>query len=184
MKKIYLISNDKIWGSKKKYTSNNDLNNLISCLNKDYIIDLICRKSKKKYKYPLNKKINFCKIDEISEKIINVFMISISPFNFFIFVNLMLRNFDLKGFVYLRSDGFLEYKIKYGIVGYYLYFIMFYLIKKKLKIISCSKNFNHVNTRNIVHPPELDESWLKKKRNKIDFKQIYYLLEGLKRKKE
>ena len=77
-----------------------------------------------------------------------------------------------------------EYKIKYGIVGYYLYFIMFYLIKKKLKIISCSKNFNHVNTRNIVHPSELDESWLKKKRNKIDFKQIYYLLEGLKRKKE
>ena len=169
MKKIYLISNDKIWGSKKKYTSNNDLNNLISCLNKDYIIDLICRKSKKNYKYPLNKKINFCKIDEISEKKINVFMISISPFNFFIFVNLMLRNFDLKGFVYLRSDGFLEYKIKYGIVGYYLYFIMFYLIKKKLKIISCSKNFNHVNTRNIVHPSELDESWLKKKKKQNRF---------------
>ena len=60
----------------------------------------------------------------------------------------MLRNFDLKGFVYLRSDGFLEYKIKYGIVGYYLYFIMFYLIKKKLKIINYKKKFNNLNIKN------------------------------------
>ena len=32
MKKIYLISNDKIWISNKKYTSNNDLDNIITCL--------------------------------------------------------------------------------------------------------------------------------------------------------
>ena len=29
MKKIYLITNDKIWFSSKRYTSNNDLNNIV-----------------------------------------------------------------------------------------------------------------------------------------------------------
>ena len=36
MKKLYLISNDKIWSSQKNYTSNNDLNNIISCLYREY----------------------------------------------------------------------------------------------------------------------------------------------------
>ena len=47
MKKIYLISNDKIWFSNKKFTSNNDLNNIITCLNEKYNLNLICRKVKK-----------------------------------------------------------------------------------------------------------------------------------------
>ena len=41
MKKIYLVSNDKIWISNKKFTSNNDLNNIITCLNKNYNLNLI-----------------------------------------------------------------------------------------------------------------------------------------------
>ena len=48
MKKIYLISNDKIWISNKKYTSNNDLDNIITCLKDEYDVNLICRKSIKK----------------------------------------------------------------------------------------------------------------------------------------
>ena len=51
MKKLYLISNDKIWTTKKNYTSNNDLNNIISCLNKKYQIELLCRKSLRKLDY-------------------------------------------------------------------------------------------------------------------------------------
>ena len=95
----------------------------------------------------------------------------------------MLRNFDLKGFVYLRSDGFLEYKIKYGIVGYYLYFIMFYLIKKKLKIISCSKTLIMLILEILFTRQSLMRVGLKKKKQNR-FQTIYYLLEGLKRKKE
>ena len=45
MKKLYLISNDKIRFSKKNYTSNNDLDNILSCFKKKYNIELICRKS-------------------------------------------------------------------------------------------------------------------------------------------
>ena len=39
MKKIYLITNDKIWFSGKRYTSNNDLNNIITSLNNDYNVN-------------------------------------------------------------------------------------------------------------------------------------------------
>ena len=163
MKKLYLISNDKIWSSKKNYTSNNDLNNIISCLNKKYQIELLCRKSKKKLDFLVSEKFNIGKINEIKEKEINVLMISISPFNFLTLVKLFFLEKKIKGYVYLRSDGFLEYKIRYGILGYYIYFLMFYFIKAKLKILSCSYHFTHVKINKIIHPSELTESWFKKK---------------------
>ena len=166
MKKLYLITNDKVWLSKNNYTSNNDLNNILTCFSSNYKICLICRRSKKKFNYKLDQEINLTKVKHIDEKKINLFMISITPFNFFIFVLLCLRNIKLNGFVYLRSDGFMEYKIKYGLIGYFFYFFMFYFIKKKLKIISCSKQFTKVNTKKIVHPSELDYNWLKKRKIK------------------
>ena len=57
MKKVYLVSNDKIWFSNQRFTSNNDLNNIITSLNKNYNLTLICRKSNKKLNFLLNKKI-------------------------------------------------------------------------------------------------------------------------------
>ena len=38
MKKLYLVSNDKIWLSKKKSTSNNDLGTIISVWSKITIL--------------------------------------------------------------------------------------------------------------------------------------------------
>ena len=49
MKKIYLISNDKIWISDKNYTSSNDLDNIITCLNEEYDVNLVCKKVLKNY---------------------------------------------------------------------------------------------------------------------------------------
>ncbi len=162
MKKIYLITNDKIWISEKKYTSNNDLNNIISCLNTNYELNLVCRKSKKKLNFSLNDKFNYLKFNQIKEKKINIFLLSITPYNFFVlFYFLFIKRINLSGFVYLRSDGFLEYKYKYGLLGYYLYYLMFFLIRKKLKILSCSKNFTNVNVTNVLHPSELDLIWQK-----------------------
>lgn len=175
MKKIYLISNDKIWFKKKSFTSNNDLNNIISCFKNSYDLKLICRKSKKRFRYKLNHKIRPIKVSDIKEKKINVLMISISPFNFFIFLLLYFKNIKFNGFVYLRSDGFMEYKIKYGIIGYYFYYLMFFFVKRKLKIISCSRSFNKVNTKRIVHPSELDYKWTQKRKNnnKINTDLLY-----------
>ena len=83
MKKLYLISNDKIWMKKRNFNSNNDLDNILSCLKDEYNIELICRKSFKKFNYLINEKFNFCKINNIEEKNMNIFMVSITPFTFF-----------------------------------------------------------------------------------------------------
>ena len=174
MKKIYLVSNDRIWFSNKRFTSNNDLNNIITCLNENYDLNLICRKSNKKLNFLLNKKFNYLSFNQINEKKINIFLISITPYNFFVFFYLsLIKRLDLTGVVYLRSDGFLEYKIKYGFLGYYVYSFMFFFIKKKLKILSCSKHFTNVKNKNVLHPSEINSFWFKKfnviKKFKTDF---------------
>ena len=76
---------------------------------------------------------------------------------------------DIKGYVYLRSDGFLEYKYRYGLLGYLFYYLMFYFITKKLKIISCSNNFTKVQSDIIVHPSELNSIWFDRKNSKKQY---------------
>ena len=135
MKKLYLLSNDKVWLSKKNYTSNNDLDNIVSCLNKNYDLRLICRKSKKKLNFLIKNKIKHCNFNKISDQKLKILLISITPYNFFVLIYLIFfKKLSVKGYVYLRSDGFLEYKYRYGILGYLFYDLMFTLIKKKLSI--------------------------------------------------
>ena len=171
MNKIYLVSNDKIWFSKKRYTSSNDLNNIITCLNKNYDINLICRNSFKKFNFQLDENFKHFKFNKILEKKINILLISITPYNFFVLFYLyIIKKVDIKGFVYLRSDGFLDYKYRYGLLGYLFYYLMFYFITKKLKIISCSNNFTKVQSDIIVHPSELNSIWFDRKNSE---KQYY-----------
>ena len=170
MNKIYLVSNDKIWFSKKRYTSSNDLNNIITCLNKNYDINLICRNSFKKFNFQLDENFKHFKFNKILEKKINILLISITPYNFFVLFYLsIIKKVDIKGFVYLRSDGFLEYKYRYGLLGYLFYYLMFYFITKKLKIISCSNNFTKVQSDIIVHPSELNSIWFDRKNSKKQY---------------
>jgi len=166
MKKLYLISNDKIWCTKSYYTSNNDLNNIISCLKDNYKIHLISRKSIKKYDYLITEKFKLTDTKDIDEEKINVLMISITPFNFLTLIKLICL-----------------YKIKYGKLGYYTYFFMFYIIKKYLKILSCSKNFTHVKSKKILHPSELTANWFKKKVDKKNFKTDFLYVGRFKKEK-
>ena len=176
MKDLYILSNDKIWFSNRYYTSNNDLDNIISCLNKNYKINLVSRKSSKKLNFLISNKIKIFNLNDINEKKINILLISITPFNFFAFFYLlMFKNIDLKGFVYLRSDGFLEYKYRYGILGYLFYDLMFTLIKKKLSILSCSKNFTKVKISKVLHPSELTSKWFRKKKSKKKNTDFLYI---------
>jgi len=177
MKKLYLISNDKIWSSQKNYTSNNDLNNIISCLYREYDLHLICRKSKIKLNFHIKNKFKYCYLNKIFQSKLNILLVSITPYNFFILLYLIfIKRSLIEGFVYLRSDGFLEYKYRYGLIGYYFYYLMFLVIKKYLKVITCSKNFTKINIRNIIHPSELTKIWFNndnlKNKNKSDFLYI------------
>ena len=176
MKKLFLVSNDRVWLSIKNYTSNNDLDNIISCLNKNYNLHLICRKSKKKLNFLVKNKFRYCDFGKVPNDKLKVLLISITPYNFFIFIYLkFLKRFPVEGFVYLRSDGFLEYKYRYGFIGYFIYFLMFFVIKKNLKIISCSKNFTNVDIKKIVHPSELDFRWFKKNNQKRYKSDLLYV---------
>ena len=68
MKNLYLVSNDKIWSSKKSYTSNNDLDSIISCLDKDYNIYILNRKSQKKLNFLIKSKFIFCNMKKLKKK--------------------------------------------------------------------------------------------------------------------
>ena len=185
MKKLFLVSNDKIWLSKNNYTSNNDLNNIVSCLSEDFDLHLICRKSKTKLNFIIKNKFKFCKLNEIFKKKINIFLVSITPYNFIILLYLIfIRRSTVEGFVYLRSDGFLEYKYRYGVIGYFLYFLMFLVVKKYLKIISCSKNFTKTTVKTIIHPSELTNIWFKDNDLKKKLSQISYMLADLKKTRD
>ncbi len=66
MKKIFLITNDKIWNSYKNFTSNNDLSNISSCLKSEYKNwiknqDFNNRKFKKN-KFELSKKLEYLRL--------------------------------------------------------------------------------------------------------------------------
>ena len=60
-------------------------------------------KSKNKFQ------LKFYQIKNFNMKNKKVFMISITPFNFLVFMMLNFFHKNLKGFVILRSDGFKEY---------------------------------------------------------------------------
>ena len=131
-KKFLIISNDKIYYKKNYYTSNNDLNTILSSFNNKIETYLIARKSGQRLDFIINgvKKNNFfykrlLQLKNI-KSIYKILVISVTPFNFFIifYLKYILR-INFKGFVYLRSDGYKEYTKKYGIIGYFVYNFFF-----------------------------------------------------------
>jgi len=71
-------------------------------------------------------------------------------------------------YLFLRSDGFKEYSVKFGKVGEVIYSIMLNLIKKKSIILTCSTSFIGINKSKLIYPSEITDKWLvnRKKQNK------------------
>ena len=68
-------------------------------------------------------------------KDVNYLLISITPYTFFAY--LLLFIFRKKIFVYLRSNGYEEYKTILGSIGPLIYHIMYISVTFKSKIITC-----------------------------------------------
>ena len=90
---IFVLSNDKIFFKKKRiYIPNNDLNIFLRPLSKNFKVNLLCRKSKTKQKFKLNiKKIrtfNDLSFLKNKKKKINLMILTVTPFNFFIFFSI------------------------------------------------------------------------------------------------
>ncbi len=185
MKKLILISNDKLNFDKTEVSSDfNDTINIIDALSKECNLFFFSRKKPTKgcFKTSLNKniKLKFSDIFSLNLKDKIVFMISITPFNFLIYLFIkFLNNNKLKGFVILRSDGHKEYFIKYGFFGKIVYQFFFESILKDLKPIIVSKNISNVKKYKSlrIYPSEIDNIW-KKNLKKVDISKAKLLYLG------
>lgn len=180
MSEIFIVSNDRFFLDKKIFfNSNKNTFTIINCFKNLRKIYLIARKSTIKLKF--KNKINNIELVSLFKlfKIFNlikqrkIIVVSLTPYNFLISFVLILIGVKKKNiFLFLRSDGFIEYKIKFGSIGYLVYWAMFSLLKKKLTILSCSKSLTRVNKPRLIFPSEITNSWLKnrKKQQKNIFK--------------
>ena len=188
MSEIIIVSNDKFFLKKKKFfNSNKNTFTIINCFNKFKKIYLIARISKKDLKFGKNIKniqiVSFLKIFRIKNQIKNkeVLIISLTPYNFLISFLLIIIGADRKNmYLFLRSDGFYEYSINFGIIGKLIYGIMLNFLKKRLNILTCSTSLTHIHKSKLIYPSEITNQWLnnrkiqnKKKSLKKKIKLMY-----------
>jgi len=177
MKKLFIISNESIFKKQNTfYCDNIDLKSTPEGLNKKFEVNIIARKSKKERSHQINvEKIKvFGSIFSYIYGIINSFkkedtkylIISISPYTFLACI--FLKLFKKKPIVYLRSDGYGEYKSIIGFIGVAVYHLMFILTSKISNLISCREYILRNRRGNLVSPSQLDEDWFK------NFKEIVF----------
>ena len=187
-KKVILISSEKtLFDNGKYYCDNKDIKSIPEALSKYFELLLIVRITKiarilGSHEIKLNKIIggsNILKFISIilktfKEKNTNYLLISISPYTFIAY--LFLFFFKKKIFVYLRSDGYEEYRCKSRFFGPIIYHIMFTIVSRKATLISCADHILRKKEGILVAPSQLDEKWfLKREKPNLDKIQILYI---------
>ena len=169
-KKLIIISNEKVSTSKEKiYCDNIDMKSIPEGLSKNYEVLMISRKSNIKRFHQINiEKIKlasniftflFSILKTLKYKEASYLIISITPYTFFSY--LLLFIFRKKIFVYLRSNGYEEYKVILGFVGSLIFHIMYTFVTFKSNVITCQKRLVKKKNYNLVFPSEIDINWLK-----------------------
>tara|TARA_B100001093_G_scaffold451039_1_gene458201 strand:- start:784 stop:1824 length:1041 start_codon:yes stop_codon:yes gene_type:complete len=175
MSEIFVVSNDRFFLEKKSiFNSNKNTFTIINCFKKFKKINLIARNSKRKLKFKDQLK-NICIIDVFNLfkkrhklRFNKILIISLTPYNFLISCLLLLLGAKKKNsFLFLRSDGYEEYQIKFGIIGYFFYGSMLGILKKKFQILSCSKSIKGIDKPTLVFPSEVTDNWLKSRKKQI-----------------
>ena len=183
--KLFIVSNDKIYNN--YYLNHNDLNSIALSFNKYFFLKIICRYTKNKYIFRAEKSLKFLnfyslrnllKINKELEKS-KLLFISITPFNFFFFCFCKIFFFKkkYKSYLYLRSNGFLEYQYIYGLFGKIIYYIMHRLMSaNSIVIVSSSDLARNSKSYSILAPSELDSSWfIKRKKTNLNYINLLYL---------
>ena len=185
-KKLFIFSNESIYFEDNKYYCDNlDLKSTPEGLNKKFEVNLFGRKSNKKRSHEIKiKKINI--FNNIFSYILSVItaskksdskflIISISPYTFVI--SLFIKFLGRKPIVYLRSDGYGEYKAILGKIGPLIYYFMFSIIGAISNLISCREYILRGKKGKIVNPSQLDSTWLRQPKN-LDIKNFKLLYVG------
>ncbi len=177
MKKLFIISNESVFNYEGKYFCDNlDIKSTPEGLQKDFDINLIARKSNTSKAHLINLN-NISIFGNLITYLIEIFnslkhketkylIFSISPYTFLACI--LLRLFKKKPIVYLRSDGYGEYKAILGFIGPFIYHIMFSIVSRISHLISCRKYILKGKKGEIVSPSQLNKQWTK------DIKEIKF----------
>ena len=185
-KKLFIFSNESISTEDGKfYCDNIDLKSTPEGLNKKFDINLFARNSNKKRSHEIKiKKIKIFKnfFSYISSVIATTkvgdskyLIISISPYTFII--SLFLKLLGKKPIVYLRSDGYGEYRAIIGKIGPAIYHVMFTITATISNLISCREYILKGKKGKIVSPSQLDSIWLRQSKN-LEIKNFKLLYVG------
>ncbi len=184
-KKLFIFSNESIFPHNGKFFCDNiDLKTTPEGLKKNYEINLFGRKSTKIRTHEIKiKQVKvFKNIFSYLAAVINsasknketkYFVISISPYTLMICI--FLRLLGKKPIVYLRSDGYGEYKSILGRFGPIIFHFMFSLVSLISNLISCREYILKGKKGKIVNPSQLDSSWFRKTKTPDikNFKLLY-----------
>ena len=185
-KKLFIISNESVSIQDDKfYCDNLDLKSTPEGLNKKFEVNLFARKSNKKRSHEIKiKKIKifnnffsyiFSVKEASKEKDTKYLIISISPYTFLI--SLFLKLLGKKPIVYLRSDGYGEYKAILGKIGPIIYHFMFIIVSSISNLISCREYILKGKKGKVIYPSQLDSIWLRKPKN-LEIKNFKLLYVG------
>ena len=182
--KLFIFSNEKINLQDGKFFCDNiDLKTTPEGLNKKFEVNLFGRKSNKKKSHEIKiKKIKiFTNILSYLSSVIDstkldsakYLIISITPYTFLI--SIFLRLFGKKPIIYLRSDGYGEYKAIIGKIGPLVYHFMFNVSCSISNLISCREYILKGKKGKIISPSQLDSVWLRQPRitDIKNFKLLY-----------
>ena len=183
-KKLFIFSNESISTEDNKYYCDNlDLKSTPEGLNKKFEVNLLGRKSSKKRSHEIKlKRIKvfkniFSYLSEVKSAAKNedskFLIISISPYTFLI--SLFIKILGRKPIVYLRSDGYGEYKAIIGRIGPPIYHLMFSITGAISNLISCRDYILRGKKGKLINPSQLDSVWLRQPKNMEirNFKLLY-----------
>ena len=170
MKKLFIISNESIFNYEESFFCDNiDLKSTPEGLNNKFEVNLIGRKSNKIRSHKINiKNIKTYRnilsyllgiYKSLKEKNSRYLIVSISPFTFVACI--LIKLLKKKPIIYLRSDGYGEYKAIFGFFGLIIYHLMFSLLSKISSLISCREYILKNKVGDIVAPSQITNLWLK-----------------------
>ena len=166
---LVIISNEKFYIKENNfYCDNVAEKTLPDGLNKTFNIEVIARSTNLKRAHELTfknvilfKSLIFYLLEvakKIREKNNKFLILSISPYTFFATILFVFSG--KKPFVYLRSDGYQEYKSIFGFYGPIIYSFMFNIVSKIGSFISCREYILKKNKGQVVLPSELTNNWI------------------------
>ena len=167
---LAIITNEKTFKNKDGFFCDNiDMKSIPEGLNNSFNVELFVRKSKKeRLSHSINLK-NISILNGIISYILDVIkkskkyekylVISITPYTFLI--SLLLFTLKKEVHIYLRSDGYEEYKCYSRYLGPLVYHMMFSILSWKAKFIACRRHILKSKKGLVVSPSQLNEKWFK-----------------------